>query len=103
MSRFFKSAAFPIAVVIVLALIASNWIANGNEPDDKPTFSGFLAQIESGESVREVTLRTKDNSIDVRTRAGEKYEIGYPADYSPQLVNKLREAEAANRIEEFVV
>jgi cell division protease FtsH len=104
MSRFFKSAAFPIAVVIVLALIASNWIANGNEPDDKPTFSGFLAQIEPGGSgVREVTLRTKDNSIDVRTRAGEKYEIGYPADYSPQLVTKLREAEAANRIEEFDV
>ncbi|CAA9485029.1 MAG: Cell division protein FtsH, partial [uncultured Solirubrobacteraceae bacterium] len=104
MSRFFKSAAFPIAVVIVLALIASNWIANGNEPDDKPTFSGFLSQIEEGGTgVRDVTLRTKDNSIDVRTRAGEKYEIGYPADYSPILVNKLREAEDAGRIQEFDV
>ena len=101
MSRFFKSAAFPIIVVVVLALVASKWISN-NSRTDPPTFSGFLAQLESGQ-VDEATLRTKDNSIDVRTDDGKKYEVGYPADYSPNLVLKLRQAEAQGDIETFDV
>ena len=59
MSRFFKSAAFPIAVDIVLALVASKWIANGDERADRPIFSTFLAQVDEGE-VQQATLRTKD-------------------------------------------
>jgi cell division protease FtsH len=103
-SRFFKSAAFPIAVVIVLALVASNWIANGNGRDDEPTFSQFLTQIESRDAgIEQVTLRTKDNSLEVRSENGDEYQIGYPADYSPQLVAKLRAAEEANAISTFDV
>ncbi len=101
MSRFFKSAAFPIIVVVVLALVASKWISD-NRRADPPTFSGFLQQLDSG-AVDRATLRTKDNSIDVRTDDGKEYEVGYPADYSDNLVLRLREAEDKNQIETFDV
>ena len=102
MNRFFKSAAFPIAVVIVLALVASRWIAGGSEPGDRPTFSNFLQQIDAGQ-VQRATLSTKDNAIEVRRVNGEEYEVGYPADYSPVLVNKLRAAQENDLIQGFDV
>src|SRR3712207_8284468 len=94
MSRFFKSALFPIFIVIVLAFFASRLISTGDQAD-APKFSGFLEQLDRGQ-IEEATLRTKDNSIEVRLKGadGERYEVGYPVDYSDVLVNKLRTAEA---------
>jgi cell division protease FtsH len=103
MSRFFKSAAFPILIVIVLAFFASKLIARSDQaPAQK--FSGFLEQIDEGK-VQSVTLRTKDNSIDVTLRGADSphYEVGYPIDYSDVLVNKLRAAKDAGEIQDFDV
>src|SRR3712207_654602 len=103
MSRFFKSAAFPILIVIVLAFFASRLISNNNQAD-APKFSGFLQQLDQGR-IDEATLRTKDNSIEVRLKGAdaERYEVGYPVDYSDVLVNKLRAAEADGKITAFDV
>ena len=103
MSRFFKSAAFPILIVIVLAFFASKLISDQDQA--KPaTFSEFLTQLDRGE-VRDVTLQTKDNSIDVTLDRADKnqYTLGYPPDYAEVLVNKLRTAEAENRLDGFNV
>ena len=103
MSRFFKSAAFPILIVIVLAFFASKLISDQDQA--KPaTFSQFLGQLDRGE-VRDVTLRTKDNSMEVRLNKTEKnkYTLGYPPAYAEVLVNNLRTAEAENKLEGFNV
>src|SRR3954462_2928148 len=94
MSRFFKSAAFPILIVIVLAFFASKLIARSDQTPAK-SFAGFLEQIDKGE-VQSATLRTKDNSIEVTLHGADKqrYEVDYPLDYSDVLVNKLRAAKA---------
>ena len=63
MSRFFKSAAFPILIVVVLAFFAQKLISPG-ESTKKPTFSQFLHQIDGGQ-VKSATLKTKDNTVDV--------------------------------------
>jgi cell division protease FtsH len=102
MSRFFKSAAFPIIIVIVLAFFASKLIS-GSDRAEKTTFSQFLTQIESPGHVKTATLKTKDNSVEVVTANDKKYEVGYPADYSDVLVNKLRAAEEARNIQGFDV
>jgi len=101
MSRFFKSAAFPILIVIVLAFFASRLISS-NDRAEAPTFSGFLQQVERGE-VRSAELRTRDNSIEVTLDRQErnKYTVGYPPEYSPVLVNTLRDAERRNLITDF--
>jgi cell division protease FtsH len=103
MSRFFKSAAFPILIVIVLAFFASKLISNQDQA--KPaSFSQFLGQLEDGD-VRSVTLRTKDNSMEVTLDQPDKnhYTIGYPPAYAEVLVNQLRSAEAQDNLESFNV
>jgi cell division protease FtsH len=90
MSRFFKSAAFPILIVVVLAFFAQKLISPG-ESAKKPTFSQFLHQIDNG-AVRSATLKTKDNTVAVTETAaagGQKYEVGFPNDYGNELVNRL--------------
>src|SRR5918995_1679005 len=99
MSRFFKSAAFPILIVIVLAFFASKLISNSDEAEPA-SFSTFLTQLERGD-VETVTMKTKDNSLEVRLDRPEKnkYTVGYPVDYSEVLVNKLRQEQAAGDLQ----
>ena len=103
MSRFFKSAAFPILIVIVLAFFASKLIAGSNEAP-KQSFATFLDQVDAGK-VQSATLKTKDNSIEVTLRGADKprYEVGYPMDYSDVLVNRLRTARSSGDIVDFDV
>ena len=55
--------------------------------------------------VKSVTLRTKDNSVDVLLKASDKnkYTVGYPTDYGEALVNKLRMEKAEGHIQDFDV
>jgi cell division protease FtsH len=95
LKRFFKSAAFPILLVVILAFVAQRVIS----PDDgekPPTYNEFLQQVEKGE-IKEVTINTKDNSLDVAEQpaagsdaeTGEKFETGYPPNTEQNLQNQL--------------
>ncbi|MEI7626030.1 MAG: ATP-dependent zinc metalloprotease FtsH [Actinomycetota bacterium] len=94
MSRFFKSAAFPILIVVVLAFFAQKLISPGTDTP-APTFSQFLTQIDSNQ-VKTATLKTKDNIVSVTRTNGQKYEVGYPVDYGQELVNKLEAKNVAS-------
>src|SRR4051794_2603199 len=106
MSRFFKSAAFPILIVIVLAFFASKLIAT-NDSGGKMSFGDFQNQLAHGD-VATVVLHTKDLSVDVTTRAAngqssKRYTVGYPDSYGSVLVNQLKTAEAENRLNDYDV
>ena len=103
MSRFFKSAAFPILIVIVLAFFASKLISNQDQAP-KASFATFLQQLDRGD-IKNVTLRTKDNSMEVRLDRPDKnqYSVGYPPAYGEVLVNQLRAAQAEDKLEDFNV
>ena len=90
MSRFFKSAAFPILIVVVLAFFAQKLISPGNR-EEEPTYSEFLTQVEDGK-VKDVTLNTKNNRIDVQLNGAKdsKYQTAYPDNTEQNLVNQLR-------------
>jgi len=91
--RFFKSAAFPILLVVILAFIAQKVISSGgsgethhyNELINKT--SGLIAKGE----VKEVDVNTKDNTLDVKLKDEESFSTGYPPDGERQLVNLLDE------------
>ena len=70
MSRFFKSAAFPILIVVVLAFFAQKLISPGEQKKD-PNYSEFVTQVDNGQ-VKKVTLNTKNNRIDVEQRNGDR-------------------------------
>ena len=102
MSRFFKSAAFPIIIVIVLAFFASRLIS-GSERAEPKTFGQFLTQIQQKDQVKSVTLDTKDNSVEVVLPDDKKYEVGFPDAYGDVLVNQLQASEKAGNIQSFDV
>ncbi|HEX2397276.1 MAG TPA: ATP-dependent zinc metalloprotease FtsH, partial [Solirubrobacteraceae bacterium] len=88
MSRFFKSAAFPILIVIVLAFFAQKLISPGADRP-KTTYSQFLVQVDRGE-VKSALLKTKDNTVEVTRTNNQKYEVGYEPDAGNELVNRLQ-------------
>ena len=87
MSRFFKSAAFPILIVVVLAFFAQKLISPG-ERTHVPNYSEFITQVQEGQ-VHDVTIQTKDNTIDVDLKNGRKYQTAYPDNTEPQLIKTL--------------
>ena len=94
MSRFFKSAAFPILIVIVLAFFANKVISQGDREKEPLYNPDFLSQVDRGK-VKKVTLNTKSNKIDVELKpAGKsqskKYSTAYPDNTEQNLVNTLR-------------
>jgi cell division protease FtsH len=89
-SRFFKSAAFPILIVVVLAFFAQRLISPGDRTEP-PSYSTFLTQVQKGD-VKSATLSTKNNRVDVELKDGRKYQTAYPDNTEQSLVNKLEAA-----------
>src|SRR5579884_2948131 len=94
MSRFFKSAAFPILIVIALAFLAQKLFVS-NSPTQKPQFGDFLNQLQGGQ-LAAVDLKLKSNKIVVKELSGRTYEIGYPDAYAGTLIDKLQAAKKVN-------
>jgi cell division protease FtsH len=88
MSRFFKSAAFPILIVVVLAFFAQKLIGSSNHGPNY-TFGNLLTQLDN-KDVKSLSLDQKSNSADVTLTNGQKYTVGYPDSYAPQLINNAR-------------
>ena len=91
MSRFFKSAAFPILIVVVLAFFAQK-LMSGNDAQRDPSYRDFLVQLDQGR-VKDVTLQTKNNRIDVELKNGTKYQTAFLNDTEQNLVNELKAAQ----------
>jgi cell division protease FtsH len=90
MSRFFKSAAFPILIVIVLAFFAQKLIGSTSK-GPKETF-GDLIQALDQHTVASLSLDQKDNSVSVTLNdpAHTKFTVGYPDSYAPTLINMAK-------------
>src|SRR5512144_825906 len=101
MSRFFKSAAFPILIVVVLAFFAQKLISPG-ETKSPPSYGQFIQQLDTGK-IRKVDLRTKDNVIAVTQTDGKKYETGFTDASADRLDARLEAAKAHGKIEDYNV
>jgi cell division protease FtsH len=97
MSRFFKSAAFPILIVIVLAFFAQKLISPGADRP-KTTYSQFITQVDRGQ-IKNALLKTKDNTVEVTRTNNQKYEVGYEPDAGNELVNLLQSRNVAFDVE----
>ncbi|HEX3802072.1 MAG TPA: ATP-dependent zinc metalloprotease FtsH [Solirubrobacteraceae bacterium] len=87
MSRFFKSAAFPILIVVVLAFFASKLVGTTSKSESF-TFGQTVQSIRAGD-VKSVTLDQKDDSMSVILNNGVKYSTGYPNNYVSTIVNDV--------------
>ena len=99
MSRFFKSAAFPILIVVVLAFFVQKLVSpHSSEP--VPSYGDFITQLEAGQ-VKTVNLKTKDNTIVVKPRTGAQYESGFLPDNAPHLESELQAAKTEHKIDDY--
>ena len=92
MSRFFKSAAFPILIVVVLAFFAQKLIGNSSHSTHY-SFGNLLTQLQDNQ-VKGLTLKEKDNTANVallQQYGGTKYTVGYPDQYTPTLIDLAHE------------
>jgi cell division protease FtsH len=94
MSRFFKSAAFPILIVVVLAFFAQKLIGTSSHTT-RQSFGNLIYQLENNQ-VRSLSLHEKDNTVAVTTTTGVKYTVGFPDSYAPSLINLARTHVAPN-------
>jgi cell division protease FtsH len=92
MSRFFKSAAFPILIVVVLAFFASKLISASNNNGPAPSYSKLVTQEIPQHEVKSVLFKTKGNVLEVTPIHGSKYEIGYIDQSVPELEKQLKSA-----------
>jgi cell division protease FtsH len=93
--RFFKSAAFPILLVVILAFIAQRLISNPTDAEPPPyneLIKPKTGLIATGK-VEEISINTKDNTLDVKRRNGESFSTGYPPNTEQSLIDQI---EAAN-------
>jgi cell division protease FtsH len=98
MRRFFKSAAFPILLVVILAFVAQRFISS---PSGRPAPSynelitpktGLIAEGK----VEEVSINTKENSLSVKETKqngeNQSFSTGYPPNTEQSLINALDSA-----------
>ena len=89
MRRFFRSAAFPILIVIVLAFFAQRLISPP-EAEDPPSFSDFRTQVkDTPEEIDSVTFEQKDQTLAVVETDQNEYSVGYLPDDEQALLNLL--------------
>jgi cell division protease FtsH len=92
MSRFFKSAAFPILIVVVLAFFLSKLIAPSSQKGPEHTYRTLVAENIPRHEVRSAELKVKDNSVAVELTNKEKFEVGYVDQAAPTLIADLEKA-----------
>ncbi|CAN5554014.1 ATP-dependent zinc metalloprotease FtsH [soil metagenome] len=102
LKRLFRSAAFPILIVVILAFFAQRLIAPGEEPE-VPSYNEFIQAVEAKE-ISEVTFNQKDKELKVKetdAAGGEEYEIGYleSGDSQVALQNQLQRNAVKTEIE----
>ena len=102
MRRFFKSAAFPILLVVILAFVAQRVISPGPETE-APSYSELIKPktgLIASDRVEEVTINTKDNTLDVKEKGenGESFSTGYPSDTEQSLVNLLNQNDVKTKV-----
>ena len=69
-------------------------LAGSGSPEKRaePTFGEFLVELDRGR-VLEVELRTRDNSAHVKATRDREYTVGYPPEWSRELIDQLRSAD----------
>jgi cell division protease FtsH len=96
--RFFRSAAFPILIVVVLAFFAQRLISPGSD-HETPDYTTFVQRV-NNDQIESVTWNTKDNTLNVKQTDGTSYDEAYPDSDSSQaeLLNSLQQHDVKTEI-----
>ena len=100
MSRFFKSALFPILIVVVLAFFAQKLISPSSNNGPPHTYQTLVSQDIPNRLVKSADIKTKGNVVDVTLRDGTKYEVGFvDGQAASELIDQLKTAQVPFNVE----
>ena len=92
-NRFFRSALFPLIVIVLLVYLASQTLIPRKDAQDKVTYSEFIAQVEAG-NVQEAKFTPTRNQLEGVLVGGKKIKVNYPNDLSAFAVEEKLQAES---------
>src|ERR1700676_2148184 len=99
MSRFFKSAAFPILIVVVLAFLAVKLVNPGSSNHRKHSYQTLVSSELPKHEVSAVEFKNKGKALEVKYTNKEKYETGFIHQAAPELIKELRSAGVKYNVE----
>src|SRR5918995_3824744 len=91
-NRFFRSALFPLIVIVLLVYLASQTLIPRKDSQEKLTYSEFVEQAEEG-NVQEATFSPTRNEIKGVIVGGDKFKVNYPNDQSAFAVEQVLKKE----------
>ena len=91
MNRFFRSALFPLIIIVVLVYLASQTLLPGRSEQQKITYSQLIQKVEAGE-VNEVLFTPSRQQI-TATLVDGKVKVNYPTPQSATQFQNLLERE----------
>jgi cell division protease FtsH len=91
MSRFFKSAAFPILIVVVLVFFVMKLFPSGSSHGPQRDEYTLVTKEIPQHEVKSVVFKTKGDVLEVTRTDGAKFELGFTEQTTPELKKELRE------------
>jgi cell division protease FtsH len=91
-NRFFRSALFPLIIIVLLVYLASQTVLRGDSETKKVTYSELIQQVKNG-AVNQVTFNPRPQSITAELApTGDTIKVNYPTPQSAtQFQNLLEE------------
>jgi cell division protease FtsH len=91
-NRFFRSALFPLIVIVLLVYLASQTLIPRNDAQEKLLYSEFIEQAKAG-NVQDVKFTPTRNQVEGSLVGGEKFKVNYPTDLSADRVERVLQRE----------
>jgi cell division protease FtsH len=95
LNRFFRSALFPLIVIVLLVYLASQTLLGSGKSEKKVTYSEIRQQVNDG-TVKEVLFVPNKREIKVTRTDDVKEKVNYPSDESQVAFERLLQEKGVN-------
>jgi cell division protease FtsH len=90
LNRFFRSALFPLIVIVLLVYLASQTLIGGNKNEKKVTYSQVQQTVrDDPRSIEKVVFGPNKREIKIDRVDGTKWKVNYPSDHSQLAFERL--------------
>jgi cell division protease FtsH len=90
LNRFFRSALFPLIVIVLLVYLASQTLMGGGKDSKKYTYSQLQAQVRNEpDSIKKVVFGPNKREVKAELSDGTKLKTHYPSDQSQEAFEQL--------------
>src|SRR5687767_7705642 len=90
LNRFFRSALFPLIIIVVLAYLAMNTLTGSDEQREKQTYSQVIERVrDNPDSIKQAVFEPKGQKLTLTLVGDEKVSTNYPTPESQYAVEEL--------------